>query len=70
LKEEREGMIGYRCPNNLFLYCGDPSKMLILPSREVAMEGAKMGGGGICNLDPKTCGAAQTLSGQVKGKGK
>jgi len=40
--------------------------MLILPSREVAMEGAKMGGGGICNLNPKTCGAAQTLSGQVK----
>jgi len=52
----------YRCVKNLFLYCGDPSKMLVLPSREAATEGAKMGGGGICDLDPQTCGVAQDLS--------
>jgi len=49
----------YRCVKDLFLYCGDPSKMLVPPSKEAAMKGARWGGKGICNLDPKTCGVAQ-----------
>jgi len=66
LKEEREGMIGYRCPNNLFLYCREPAKMLKPPIAPEAPGGGIFGAPGICRLDPNTCGGAQTLGEQVK----